>query len=103
MEFPYLQKLSKSLNPEETMIVSLCTVSDMKAIQKFLRETLPGETPNFPTMVNGYKTFKAFRSRGYPSNFILDKEGTIRFFHWGLYEGNIKRFQTEMEALAAEK
>jgi hypothetical protein len=84
------------------MVVSLCTDSDKKAIQKYLKDVLPGETLHFPTLVDGYKTFKAFRSRGYPSNLIVDKEGVVRFFHWNLGEWNLNQFKTEIEALAAE-
>jgi hypothetical protein len=90
------------LDSTKAVLVSLCTDSDKKAVQKYLKNVLPGETPHFATLVDGYKTFKAFKSRGYPSNLMVDKEGIVRFFHWGLYEGNIKRFQTEMEALTEE-
>lgn len=67
-----------------------------------MKENLPGEAPDFPVLVAGNKTAKAFKTRGVPSNFIVDKEGSVRFFHRGLYQENLKRFQTEMEALAEE-
>ena len=90
------------MDTTKAVLVTLCTDSDKKAIRRYLKDVLPGETPHFPTLVDGYKTFRAFKSRGYPSNLIVDKEGLVRFFHWGLYEGNIRRFQTELEALAEE-
>lgn len=94
--------MSKSLDPKEAVVLTLITESDRKEVQKYLRQLLPGETPAFSSLVDGYQTYKGFRARGYPSNFIVDKAGTVRFFHRQLGEWNLKRFQTEMEALAME-
>ena len=84
------------------MVVTLSTASEKREIQKYLNEVLPGETPHFSTLVDGYKTSKGFQARGNPSNFIVDKEGKVRFFHRQLGEWNLNRFKTEMEALVME-
>ena len=85
------------------MVLTLCTAADQEDIQKYLAEVLPGEKPNFATLIDGYSVFKQFRARGYPSNFIVDIDGLVRFFHWNLGAHNTNRFQREMEALVMEK
>jgi hypothetical protein len=90
------------LNRKESRVVSICTDSDKKEIQKFVRETLAGEVPDFPVLIGGARVSRDIHSRGVPSNFIIDKGGTVRFFHWGVGEMNLNRFRTELEALAAE-
>lgn len=104
MEFPHLQKLSRSLNPETTLLISVCTSGGEGDIHTYLSEVLPGETPHFCTVYGKGATdlYHHIRSRGFPSNFIVDKEGMVRFRHWHLLESNLSQFQRQLGALASE-
>jgi len=67
-----------------------------------VRQGLGGEEPLFPVLINGWKIYKAYKGRGTPNTFIIDKSGKIRFYHKNFFEGNEKQMKREIEFLLAE-
>jgi len=85
-------------------LISVCTSGGKAAIETYLEDALSGETPAFPTVYGkaAAALYKQIRSRGFPSNFIVDNTGMVRFRHWNLGAGNMKQFQREFDALIEE-
>jgi len=56
--------------------------------------------PYLVAMDNDYKTWDAYGSRAWPSDYLADRNGIIRFQHFG--EGNYETIEQEIQKLLAE-
>ena len=71
---------------------------DIENVQRAIRDL---NVPYAVALDNDFKTWNAFRVWAWPSMFILDKQGAIRFTHVG--EGAYEESERVIQALLNEK
>ena len=98
-----MQTLQKTYNTDDFAIFSIGNLSNQKSVKKYVVDQgLKGEDALFPVLMKGWKVYKAFKGRGAPNTFIIDKKGRVRFYHRNFNPGMEKTFKREIKALLAE-
>ena len=100
---PHIQNLYKKFAEKGLQVLSIGFVSNKKIVQKTISDGLRGEEALFTVLPDGWDVYKAFKGRGVPNTFLIDKTGKIRYFHHAFKWRMVPTFRLEIEALLAEE
>lgn len=99
MELPRLQPLYEKYKDQGFEIVAVEGKRDLDRAKKFVAEK--GLTYTF--LENGEGDDEVarniFKIRGYPSSFLIDRDGKVMFFHLGFEPGDENKLETEINEL----
>jgi tetratricopeptide (TPR) repeat protein len=93
-----LNKLKEIFADQNNISLWAVSVDDPVSIKTFLRET----PFNFRLFHSGFAAKKAFNVIGFPTHFIIDGNGKIRYQHVGFLKNIKSELQTEIQFLLIE-
>ena len=99
MELPRLQPLYEKYKDQGFEIIAVDGKSDTERATKFIEEN--GLTYTLLEDAEGDSaiTSKVFKVRGYPSSFLIDREGKVMYFHFGFEAGDEEHLEEEILSL----
>ncbi len=99
MELPRLQPLYEKYKDQGFEVVAVEGKRDTDRAKKFIEEK--GLTYTFLENGEGDREIarKVFLIRGYPSSFLIDRDGKVMFFHLGFDPGDEDKLETEITEL----
>ena len=96
MELPRLQPLYEKYKDQGFEVVAVDGKRDTERATKFIEEK--GLTYTF--LENGEDDAEIvsniFKVRGYPSSFLIDRDGRVMFFHLGFEAGDEEHLEEEI-------
>lgn len=99
MELPRLQPLFDSYRDQGLEIVAVEAYRDTARAQKFIEDK--GLTYTF--LENGEEDAEVVQSmfgvRGYPTSFVIDRDGRIMYAHLGFEPGDEVKLEEEIQSL----
>ncbi len=99
MELPRLQPLYETYRDRGFEVVAIERQRDTERATKFIEEN--GLTYTF--LENGEGDDEVVRAvfgvRGFPTSFLVDRDGMIRYYHLGFEEGDEDTIAKEIESL----
>jgi len=99
VELPRLQPLFEKYQDQGFEIVAVEGKRDTERATKFIEEN--GLT--YTMLENGEDEAeivgKIFKVRGYPSSFLIDREGNVMYFHLGFEKGDEEHLEEEILSL----
>jgi len=99
VEFPRLQALYEKYQDQGFEIIAIDGMRDTDRAKKFIEKN--GIT--FTTIDNPAGDAEVVQSvykvSGYPSSFLINREGKIMYFHNGFEEGDEKVIEAEIQSL----
>jgi cytochrome c biogenesis protein CcmG/thiol:disulfide interchange protein DsbE len=99
VELPRLQPLYDTYNSQGLEIVALEAVRDTERAKKFIEKH--GLT--YTALENGEDdaevAMNTFLVSGYPTSFIIDREGRVMYSHLGFEAGDEEHIAEEIESL----
>ena len=102
MELPRIQPLYEKYKDQGFQIVVIDGLNMTEEAQKFIEEN--GLT--YTMLENGEGEENVVRNvfgvRAYPSTFIIDSEGKVRYFHLGFSPGDEEKVEEEILSLLSE-
>ncbi len=94
--FPWMNAMQAKYKPEVFTVLSVNVDSQRSFAEEFLLEN----NANFPVFYDPKgQVAKAFKLRGMPSSFLVDRAGNIVSAHVGFNEQKKTLYQQEIEAL----
>lgn len=97
--FPWMNEIQKKYVDQNFTVLSVNLDAESDLAEKFLRE-VPAQFPIFYDPKG--KVAKAFKLKGMPSSFIINKAGKVVSSHVGFTEEKKKKYQQEIITLLAE-
>ncbi len=97
MEFPYIQKIYEELENSGFTVIALEVRGDRKGAQDFIDEK--GITFKIITDHGASVASELFGVYAYPTSFIIDREGVIRYRHIGFKPGMEANLRAEIAPL----
>lgn len=97
--FPWMNDMQAKYADKNFTILSVNLDAESDLAEKFLKET-PAQFPIFYDPKG--KVARAFKLKGMPSSFIMNKEGKIVSTHVGFTEEKQQQYQQEIVNLLAE-
>lgn len=97
--FPWMNEMQNKYSKQDFTILSVNLDAEPKLADKFLKET-PAQFPIFYDPKG--KVAKAFKLKGMPSSFLINKAGKIVSSHVGFTEKKKEKYQEEIFALMKE-
>lgn len=96
LEMPNFQKYYENY-PGKFEILAVSSGEEQDTVEKFVKDM----RLTFPIVMDpGSKVYALYRFRGYPTSYIIDKEGIIRFEQIGLMdEATLESYLTQVEAI----
>lgn len=77
-ELPALQKLYKSLDPDNILLITLSVDKDKGALDRFFTNVFQGKWPEFPIVLDSEKKIaNMFNNEKVPETFIVAPDGKI--------------------------
>jgi len=98
--FPWMNEIQSKYNNKNFTVLSVNLDAQPELAAEFLQE-MPAQFPIFYDPKG--KVARAFKLKGMPSSFIINKAGKIVSNHVGFTEKKKKKYQQEIETLLAEK
>ena len=99
MELPRLQSLWETYRERGFQVVAIESNRDTERARKFIAEAGLG----FTCLENGEGddevVDRVFRVSGYPTSFLVDRQGRVMYFHYGFEEGEEKQIEKELLTL----
>ena len=99
MELPRLQELYDQYRDQGFEVVAVEAKRDTERATKFIQEK--GLT--FTTLENGEDDAEVvasiFKVRSFPSSFVIDRDGRVRFYHLGFEAGDEVNLEEEIQKL----
>ena len=99
MELPRLQELYDQYRDQGFEVVAVEAKRDTERATKFIQEK--GLT--FTTLENGEDDAEVvasiFKVRSFPSSFLIDRDGRVRFYHLGFEAGDEVHLEEEIQQL----
>ena len=99
MELPRLQELYDQYRDQGFEVVAVEAKRDTERATKFIQEK--GLT--FTTLENGENDAEVvasiFKVRSFPSSFLIDRDGRVRFYHLGFEAGDEVHLEEEIQQL----
>lgn len=92
-------ELRNKFSKDELTIIAVSTLNSKKLTENYLKGALGGKEATFPTLFAGRRVQKAFKGRGVPNTFIVDKQGMVRYRHRGFNVGLKKFIELEIKSL----
>lgn len=103
-EIPFLVRLHKDYSGKGAIVVGVAIdpEKDRGKVEDFARQHKINYT--VPLDPGGQKTAAAYKVRGIPATFIIDRKGVIRYAHVGFSgEEDAAKIESEVKKLLAEK
>jgi thiol-disulfide isomerase/thioredoxin len=97
--FPWMNEIQAEYADQNFTVLSVNLDAETDLAEKFLQE-VPAQFPIFYDPKG--KVAKAFKLKGMPSSFIINKAGKIVSTHVGFTEEKKKKYQQEILSLLAE-
>jgi len=94
--------LIETYDSTKVAILSISTIGSKRQSESYLRAAMMGKQPGFLTLMNGHQVQKAFKGRGVPNTFIIDRQGIVRYKHRGFSDGMKKFIEMEIQSLLDE-
>ncbi len=93
-EMPNLQKYYQDIYPNQFEVLAINADESLPEVKQFVADMVL----SFPILLDpGGLTQAAYRLRGYPTSFFIDKEGIIRYQHIGLlHEDQLANYLKKM-------
>ena len=96
MEYPHLVDLYKRYGGPDFVIFGVEGTNRPQLAKEFLEEM--GVT--FPVVMDDQKVAREiYEIKGYPTTYLIDRDGRIIFRHLGFSEGKEKTFEAEIQLL----
>ena len=99
MELPRLQPLYEKYQDQGFEVVAVDGKRDTERAQKFIEQK--GLT--YTMLENGEGDAEVvgnlFKVRGYPSSFLIGRDGKVMFFHFGFEAGDEVHLEEEIQSL----
>ena len=99
MELPRLQPLYEKYKDQGFEIIAVDGKSDTERATKFIQENGLTYTLLEDGEGDSAITSKVFKVRGYPSSFLIDREGKVMYFHFGFEAGDEEHLEEEILSL----
>ncbi len=97
--FPWMNNMQSQYGNKNFTVLSVNLDAEPALAEKFLQET----PANFPIFYDAKGSVaKAFKLKGMPSSFIINKQGKIVSSHVGFTEKKQQQYQAEILSLLAE-
>lgn len=99
---PYVVEWDRRYSPKGLSVIGVHTPEfSFAANEKFVRAAVERFGIKYPVVLdNGYAIWHAYANRCWPAKYLIDKEGYIRFFHFG--EGEYGATEEAIQALVRE-
>ncbi len=99
MELPRLQPLYEKYRDQGFEIIAVDGKNDTERATKFIEEN--GLTYTMLENAEGEDEIvgNVFKVRGYPSSFLIDREGKVMYFHFGFEAGDEEHLEEEILSL----
>ncbi len=105
--FPYLKKWHEKYKDKGLVIVGIHSPEfEFEKSQKNLSKAIKDFGITYPVMQdNNFDTWRAYRNKYWPAKYFVDKQGRIRYFHFGEgdYDNSEKVIQKLLEEGTTEK
>ena len=96
MELPRLQPLYEKYKDQGFQVVAVDGKRDTERAQKFIAKN----ELTYTFLENGEDDAEIvsniFKVRGYPSSFLIDRDGNVMFFHLGFEAGDEEHIEEEI-------
>lgn len=99
MELPRLQPLYEKYKDQGFEIIAVDGKNDTERATKFIEEN--GLTYTFLENGEGENEIagRVYKVRGYPSSFLIDRDGKVMYFHIGFEAGDEVHIEEEIQSL----
>ena len=91
-ELPHIQRLHEDHRSEGLVVLALSTDRDPAAVRTFV----PRHGFTFPVLFGNREVATAYRVRGIPTVYLVDRQGRIRFHHVGYNRGAERDLEREI-------
>src|SRR3989344_565689 len=100
--FPYLRAWHEKYAPEGLVIIGVHTPEfEFEKIPENVQKAIEDYQLKYPIMQdNNYETWRAYKNRYWPAEYLIDKEGRVRYTHFG--EGKYDVTEGAIQMLLAE-
>ena len=99
MEFPRLQALYEKFQDQGFEIIAIDGMHDTERAKSYIEKN--GIT--FTTVENpegdAELVQSVYKVSGYPTSFLINRNGKIMYFHFGFEEGDEKKIDAEIQSL----
>lgn len=96
MEVPRLQTLFEQYMDQGFEIVAVEAMRDTERARKFIEKNGITFTTLEDSDGDAEVAKTIFKVRGYPTSFLIDRDGKVMFFHLGFEEGDEKKIEEEI-------
>jgi hypothetical protein len=101
MNFKFFNRMGKYVpNKLEERIIQFLTIEDMEKVENVIAATERLGVDYAVAIDNDGRTWRAYRQRYWPTRYVLDKNGHIRYQHIG--EGAYDESEQVIQILMAE-
>lgn len=99
MEFPQLQSLARKYNDSGLVILAINQDKKRSGMDEFLGK-YPVSTSNMTILTDpDSSVITSYGPRAMPTSFILDKDGIVRYIHFGFGEADPPNWKKEIDTL----
>lgn len=99
MEFPQLETLAGKYADKGLIILAINQDKKRSAMQEFLGK-FPNTTSNMIILTDpNSSVISSYGPRAMPTSFLLDKEGIVKYIHFGFGESDPPKWTKEIDAL----
>ncbi len=99
VEFPELMKLMQRYSGADVALLAVNVDQKRSYTDDFLKK-FPGIPLNFHLLLDSEaKVIKTYNASAMPTSFVLDKNGVIRYIHFGYRETDQKKWIEEIDSL----
>ena len=99
MELPRLQPLYEKYQDQGFEIVAVEGKRDTERATTFIEENGLTYTMLEDAEGDAEIASKVFKVRGYPSSYLIDRDGKIMYFHFGFEAGDEEHIEEEIQSL----
>ena len=99
MELPRLQPLYEKYKDQGFEIVAVEGKRDTERASAFIEENGLTYTMLENAEDEAEIAAKVFKVRGYPSSYLIDRDGKIMYFHFGFEAGDEEHIEEEIQSL----
>ncbi len=96
MELPRLQTLWEKYQEQGLEVVAIESNRETDRAQQFIKEAKLG----FTCLENGENesevVYEVFGVTGFPTSFLVDRQGRVLYYHLGFGEGHEKKYEEEL-------
>lgn len=98
-EFPQLEELAVKYSGDGLIILAINQDKKRSGMEEFLDKN-PISSSNMMVLTDpAFSVISSYGPRAMPTSFILDKEGTVRYLHFGFSESDPPKWIKEIDSL----